>query len=275
MWRHLTGEVRKIPAFARRDMLVAWSYRGAFFSEIGGVLLQVGVFYFLSFLVDPTRMPRVGQTRADYMGFVAVGLSIALVYQIGVTRLLTGVRNEQLMGTLEALLTTPTSPTTIQVGMVAYDLLRIPIRMGVLLGVAAGVFGVHLHWLGLVQAFVIGFAFLPFAWGVAAGLTALVIVFRQATSLIGLANYALLIGSGTYFPVAMLPRWFAEPAALNPLAVALQGTRGALLAGTGWPETLGQVLLILPVGLLTWAIGSVIFRVALQHERRAGTLALY
>ena len=274
-WAQFVGELWKLPAFVRRDALIAWSYRTAFFSEIGSAIFQVGIFYFLSFLVDPARMPRVGQTRADYMGFIAVGLSVALVYQLGVARLLSGVRTEQLMGTFESLLTTPTAPTTIQVGMVAYDMLRIPLRAGLLLGIAAVIFRVDLNWPGIGQALVIAFAFLPFAWGVAAGLTAMVITFRQATGLVGFANYALLIGSGTYFPLEMLPRWLAEPAALNPLAVALRGTRGALLASAPWQETLGQVVMILPVAVLAWTIGTIAFRIALQRERRAGTLALY
>jgi len=42
--------------------------------------------------------------------------------------------------------------------MVAYDLLRIPVRAGLLLGIAAGIFGVPLRWLGLSQALVIAFA---------------------------------------------------------------------------------------------------------------------
>jgi ABC-type polysaccharide/polyol phosphate export permease len=274
-WARLLLELRKIPAFVRRDALIAWSYRTAFISEITGTFLQVGVFFFLSFLVDPTRMPRVGQTRADYMGFVAVGLSVALFYQIGVARLLSGVRNEQLMGTFEALLSTPTSPTTIQLGMVAYDLLRIPLRAGLLLGIAAGVFGVHLRWAGLGQALVLAFALLPFAWGMAAAMTALVVTVRQATGLIGFANYALLIGSGTYFPLEMFPQWLAVPLALNPLALALQGTRDALLGEMGWSETFRLAVLILPVAISTWAVGTMAFRYALQRERRAGTLGLY
>ena len=39
-------------------------------------------------------------------------------------------RNEQLMGTLEVLLMTPTTPATIQIGSVVYDLVYVPLRTG-------------------------------------------------------------------------------------------------------------------------------------------------
>ena len=48
-------------------------------------------------------------------------------------RVAMAVRQEQMIGTLEALLVTPTSPTTVQVGSVAFDLVFVPIRMALLL----------------------------------------------------------------------------------------------------------------------------------------------
>lgn len=268
-------ELRKLSAFLRRDALIAWSYRRGAISDIGGMLVQALLFYFLSSLVDTSRMTQLGGTRTGYMGFVVVGLTVAAFYQIGVTRMMSAVQNERFMGTFETLLVTPTAYATLQLGFVIYDILRIPVRTAVFLILAATLFRVDVRWAGLGQVGVLVLVLLPFVWGVAAGLTGAVIAFRQAASLVGLANLALVLGSGTYFPLQLLPPWLAATAALNPLAIALTGARAALLGSVSWHATLAQAGVIFAIAVVTWVAGTVTFQFALERERRTGNLGLY
>ncbi|MGH2398028.1 MAG: hypothetical protein ACRDFW_13865, partial [bacterium] len=96
-----------------------------------------------------------------------------------------------------------------------------------------------------------------------------------ATGMIALANFALVLASGTYFPLDIFPRWLATTAALNPLAQALDGARGALLGGERWAAVAAHLTVVLPIAMLTWVLGMLAFRLALERERRAGTLGLY
>jgi ABC-type polysaccharide/polyol phosphate export permease len=268
-------EMGKLSAFLRRDALISWSYRRGAFSDIAGMLVQALLFYFLSSLVDTSRMSQLGGTRTGYMGFVVVGLTVAAFYQIGVTRMMSAVQNERFMGTFETLLVTPTSYATLQLGFVIYDILRIPVRTAIFLILATTLFGVDIRWAGLAQVGVLILAFLPFVWGLAAGLTAAVVAFRQAGSLVGLANLVLVLGSGTYFPLQLFPSWVAATAALNPLAIAMHGARAALLEGTAWSTTLSQAAIILAIAAGTWIAGTLAFQFALERERRTGNLGLY
>jgi len=268
-------EMRKLSAFLRRDALIAWSYRRGAVSDVVGMLVQALMFYFLSSLVDPARMPQLGGTRAGYMGFVVVGLTVAAFYQIGVTRMMGAVQNERLVGTFETLLVTPTAYATLQLGFVIYDILRIPVRTGIFLVLATTLFGVQVHWAGMAQVAVIVLALLPFVWGVAAVLTAAVVAFRQVASLVGLANFVLVLASGTYFPLHLLPPWLAKTAAINPLAMALNGARAALLGGTGWAAILPQTAVVFAMSIATWIVGTFAFHFALERERHTGTLGLY
>jgi ABC-2 type transport system permease protein len=119
----LLGEAVKLPAFARRDMIVAWSYRFAFFSDALSLVLQAFLFYFVGLLVDDSKLPEYGGSQVSYMEFVAVGIALAAFVQIGLGRISAAMRQEQMIGTLEAILLTPTSPATIQLGSVVYDLI--------------------------------------------------------------------------------------------------------------------------------------------------------
>ena len=268
-------EMRKLSAFLRRDALIAWSYRRGAVSDVVGMLVQALMFYFLSALVDPARFSQLGGTRADYMGFVVVGLTVAAFYQIGVTRMMGAVQNERMMGTFETLLVTPTAYATLQLGFVIYDILRIPVRTGIFLVLATTLFGVRVHWAGMAQVAVIVLAFLPFVWGAAAALTAAVVTFRQASSLIGLANFILILSSGTYFPLQLLPSWLATTAAINPLAIALHAARAALLGGAAWAVTLPQAAVVCAMSIAAWIIGTFAFRFALERERHTGNIGLY
>ena len=57
-----------------------------------------------------------------------------------------------MMGTLEALVVTPTTLTTLQLGSVAYDLVYIPIRIALFLAFASVAFDVHIVLSGLGPA---------------------------------------------------------------------------------------------------------------------------
>jgi len=274
-WTSFREELGKLRAFLRRDFLIAWSYRVGFLMEIVSILPQAVLFYFVSLLVDPRRIPSVGGIPTSYMAFVAVGIAVGPLLNVGMGRMISAIRGEQLMGTLESLLATPTSATTIQVGLVLYDLIYLPLRTGVLLVIMALVFGVDFRLSGLGPALAIVAALLPFIWGLGAASAAAVMVYRQASGLVGLGGYVLGVLSGAYFPLTLLPQWAEALARLNPVALALNGLREALLAGAGWDAALARIVVLLPVGAVTWIAGTAAFRLAQAHERRAGTLGLY
>ena len=271
----LGGELAKIPAFARRDLLVAWSYRAAFVSDIVGLLGQVLVFVFVSKMIDPSQLPRYGNSEVTYLEFACVGVVLGMFIQFGLNRVSAAVRGEQLMGTLESVLATPTAPSTIQLGSVSFDLLYIPLRSIVFLGGLGVAFGLHLHADGIAPAVAILVAFMPFVWGLGVATAGLIMTFRRGSGLVGSALIALGLFSGIYFPTTLLPDWAQAIAELNPITHAVDGMRDALLGGTGWsgvPETLA---IVLPFSAWSLALGLLAFRAAVHRERRRGSLGLY
>jgi ABC-2 type transport system permease protein len=268
-------EARKLMAFLRRDLLTAWSYRLAFVSDLVNLVAQVAVFSFVARLVDPARIPAFGEARPTYLAFVVVGIAISALLQLGLSRVGSALRNEQLLGTLESLLVTPTSELTILLGLVAYDLLYLPVQITLFLVVAAALFGVEVHLSGVVPAAAVFALFVPFAGGLGAASAAAVLRFRRVPALIGLAGYGLAVGSGAYFPRELFPGWLAGLAARNPVAVALDATREALLGGGGWGAVIPALLVLAPISAVTLAGGVWLFRWALRGELRTGTLGQY
>lgn len=271
----VAGELRKIPAFVRRDFLVAWSYRLSFFSDITNLVSLTVVFYFIGLLVDESKLPTYGGTHVTYLEFAAIGLALGVFMQFGLDRVASAVRGEQLMGTLESLLVTPTAPSTLQLGSVAFDFLYLPIRTFVFLVALAAGFGLDLEPSGIPPALVILLLFIPFVWGLGVAGAAAILTFRRGSGLVGLGSMGLALVSGVYFPLDLLPDWVAHAASVNPIALAIDSMRESLLGGVGWSELAPDLALLAPLSLGSLAVGLTAFRLALRRERRRGTLGLY
>lgn len=268
-------EARKVRAFLRRDLLVMLSYRVAFAGDLLFIAAQAVLFYFIAQIVDPGQLPAYGGTPTTYMEFVMIGVVVSTVSGLLLQRVATAIREEQLMGTLEALLMSPTSAATIQAGSIAFDLLFVPVRMGVLLGVVALAFGLDFEIGGVVPALIVFGVYAPFVWGLGLLGAAATLTFRRGGDLGAAAMSMIALVSGAFFPLALLPGWLQTLADVNPVAIAIEAMRQALIGGAGWDAVRSDVLLLLPLSALALAVGAIGFRAALAREHRRGTLGLY
>lgn len=268
-------ETRKLAAFLRRDFLVAWSYRTSFVGDWLNMFVQVAIFYVVGRMVDPATLPLYDGRRPGYLEFAVVGISLTAFATLGLYRIASAIRNEQLMGTLETLLVTPTLPTTIQLGAVVYDLVYVPIRTGLFLLLVELGFGLHFRPDGILPALLVLLAFIPFVWGFGVVAAAATVTFRRGASLFSFALTFLAVGSTSYFPVTALPRGMGWFVAHNPMTLAADGIRDSLLAGPHWSQLLHVLAELVPVGIGALVTGALAFRLALARERRRGTLALY
>jgi ABC-2 type transport system permease protein len=270
-WREEAG---KLPAFFRRDVLTMWSYRVAFVSDWTGLFFQVALFYLISHVVDQRKIPSFGGSTTTYLEFVTVGIAFSAFLEAAAGRVVIALRNEQVIGTLESLLVTPTASATLQLGSVAYQLVYVVVRTAVFLVLMTAVFGLHLDAGGVGPAALISLAFLPFAWGLGVVSAASMLTLRRGPSLAGI-GMLLTLTSGAYYPLSALPSWLQTVADYNPLALALDGAREALLGNAGWSAAGEALVVLLPSSILAPIAGAIAFRLAMIRERRRGTLFLY
>jgi ABC-2 type transport system permease protein len=268
-------EAAKLPAFLRRDLLVTLSYRVAFVADLMSLFTQALLFVFVGRMIEPDALPTFGGSSVEYLEFVTIGIAVSVFVQLGLGRVAAALRNEQLMGTLESMLSTPTSPATIQLGSVVFDLVYVPLRTAVFLVVMALAFGVDVHAAGLLPAVVLLLVFIPFVWGLGVLAAAGIVAFRRGNGLTGVVGTLLGLASGAYFPLALFPGWARAAAEANPIAIALDGLREVLLGGEGWASIATDVALLAPASAASLTIGMLAFRLALRRERRLGTIGFY
>jgi ABC-2 type transport system permease protein len=95
---------------------------------------------------------------------------------------------------------------------------------------------------------------------------------EKGTQLGFVAQGVLLVVSGVYYPVSVLPEWMQWLAKISPATYALDGIRNAILNGAGisamWPDIWPLIL----IGIVSVPLGLEVFRRGERYAKRHGKL---
>jgi ABC-2 type transport system permease protein len=82
----------------------------------------------------------------------------------------------------------------------------------------------------------------------------------------------LLLISGVYYPVDVLPGWMQALATVSPVTYALEGARAALLDGEGITSLWSSIWPLLIIGAICVPLGLWIFHLGERYAKRTGRL---
>jgi ABC-2 type transport system permease protein len=82
----------------------------------------------------------------------------------------------------------------------------------------------------------------------------------------------LLLISGVYYPIEVLPQALQEMAKFSPATYVLEGTRQALLEGYSTTRLLPQIWPTLLMGVVAIPLGLWVFSLAERYAKRTGKL---
>jgi ABC-2 type transport system permease protein len=93
---------------------------------------------------------------------------------------------------------------------------------------------------------------------------------EKGTQLGFVAQGLMLVVSGVYYPVSVLPEWMQWIAKISPATYALRGSRNSILNGSGllWSD----VWPLLLIGLFSIPIGLMVFKVGERYAKKHGKL---
>ena len=95
---------------------------------------------------------------------------------------------------------------------------------------------------------------------------------EKGTQLGFVAQGILLVVSGVYYPVSVLPEWMQWLAVVSPATYALEGTRDAILEGAGLAELWDEIWPLLVIGAISIPVGLEVFRRGERYAKRHGKL---
>ncbi len=262
---------RVVAAIVLRDYAVTRSYRYALLFDFLLAVVDLCVYYYISKALPPAS-PEELDGAPSYFAFVTVGLAVTVVISSASAQLAQRVREEQLTGTLEALVTQPVKASELAFGLGGLPFLLALVRAAIYLTVATALLGVSFagaDWVGFTVVMMATGASLL---GLGIALGAVVLVIKRATVVVTLASFALGLLGGAFFPVEVLPAWLEPIAAIVPTRFAFDGLRAALFTGGGWED---DAAALAAIAVVTLPLALWLFRRALDHCRRTGSLVQY
>ncbi len=259
---------------AKKDWKHFWRYP---LNVIGSVMQPLiwltPVFYMgQAFSVDGKALGFAAYSgTTDYISFVLLGTVLNNFIQSVFWGIGYAMKNDMDTGVLESNWLTPMPRPLLLIGRTFANMFTTAIMSLVMLLVAALLFGFQptgnaLLALAPVLPMLIGL----YGFGIA--FAAIVLLLREANTLVDISSYVIGLFSGSQFPVQALPRFLVPFSLAIPLTYGFDAVRGALLqTNTLIPIGYEIALLVVFMFIMIW-LGLVVFNRMERKVRTMGTL---
>ena len=261
-------------AFMKKDFLEDVSYRFAFLFKMASIFFRVMIFYFIARLFGGAIASYLEPYGGDYFAFVIIGIAFSDYLQVSLTGFSMNIRNQQLMGTLEAVLVTPTRISTIVLSSSLYSFLFSSFRVVIFIALGAALSvdfskGNFPGALVILALTIISFC----SMGILSA--SFLMVFKRGDPLsafFALGSYML---GGVYYPPEVLPTWLAHFAYLFPITYSLRGIRMCLLQGATLWEVKNDLYPLIVFSAVLLPLSVWVFKKALHKAKMDGSLTQY
>jgi ABC-2 type transport system permease protein len=240
--------------------------------QLAGIFISVLLFFFLSKLFEKGMSDYLQPYGGDYFAFVLIGIAITDYLTVSLNSFASEIRNAQMMGTLEALLVTPTSVPTILFSSSLFSFMLTSIRIVVYLAYGVAVFGLQLHFTNIPLLILIMFlTILSFA-GIGLISAGFILIFKQGNPLNWIMATASGVLGGILYPVSVLPAWLQPFSHVLPITYALETIRQILLNGSTFGDVYREVMILMLFCVTLLPAGLIFMRYGLKRARKDGSL---
>jgi len=207
----------------------------------------------------------------DYISFVLVGTALANFILAVFWGMGYSLKNDMDAGVLEANWLAPVPRPLLLVGRTLTSLVITAMTSLAMLIIAGLIFGFQVSG-SVLAALVPVLPMLIGLYGFGFAFAALVLIMREANTMVDISSFLVQIFSGADFPVNALPRWLLPISLALPLTYGFDAVRGILLnTRTLLPVGLEIAMLVVFMVLMIW-LGLAAFRALERRVRMKGTL---
>ena len=180
---------------------------------------------------------------------------------------------ERWEGTIEYTFMAPLSRPVHLIGMGLFAIAYGLVRATLIFAVVAAMFGLHMPEANFGTALILlGIASVSFI-GIGMMTAVLPLISPEKGTQLGfMAQGIMLVVSGVYYPVSVLPQWMQVISTISPATYALRGIRAAILEGATPADVWGDIWPLLVIGVVAIPLGLWVFRRGEQYAKRHGKL---
>jgi len=265
----------KIFAFIKKDLLIMLSYRFNLFLSILVSALSLVFVYYISKTFTGAMSQYLKEFNGNYFSFVLVGFSVSSFVSVGLHAFANEIRTSQVEGTLEALISTPTSIYTILIGNSMLSFIKSFISSIAILIIGSLFFGFFININNLLIILLI--LLLVFISFLAIGMlsASFIMVFKQGNPINFIFGYSSYFLGGIVFPIEVLPKPLQAMAYLLPITHATNALRKLLLSQYDINDIKILVSRLLVFIIIFLPISFVVFHFSIRQAKKNGSLVQY
>lgn len=180
---------------------------------------------------------------------------------------------ERWEGTIEHTLMAPVSRAVHLLGMSAFGIMHATVRTLLIFACAMPFFSVDLggaNWLGAVVVLAVG-SFSVAGVAILSGVLPLLYP-ERGTQMSFMIQSVLLLISGVYYSVEVLPGWLRVFSTISPATYILKGIRAALVDGQSLGDLANTLLTLMVFGVVLVPAGIAVFAIGERWAKKTGRL---
>ena len=271
---NLKTQLRALFVIARKDWKVFWRYPLNAVSNILQPIIWVTPVYFMgqAFSTNGQALGFAAYSGSgDYMSFILLGTVLSNFILTVFWGMGYALKEDMDSGVLESNWLTPVSRILILVGRTLASLLTTTITSLLMLALAGALFGFRPTG-NAFAAFLVAIPMLLGLYGFGFAFAAIVLLMREANTLVDVSSFLVQGLSGANFPVKSLPYWLIPISLMLPLTYGFDAVRGFVLkTNTLLPLQTEVALLIVFMFVMLW-FGNWVFYKVERRVRTLGTL---
>jgi len=270
----MSSQLHALNAIVRKNWKQYWRYPLNAVSTVFQPIIWLTPAYFMgqAFSINGRAIGFEAYSgTADYMSFILLGTILTNFINAVFWGMGYALKNDMDSGVMESNWLTPIPRLLILVGHSITSLIVTAVTSTLMLVAAALLFGFSVSG-DVWQAFVPVIPMMLGLYGFGFAFAAVVLIMREANTLVDVSSFLVSTFSGTNFPVNALPKWLLPISLALPLTYGMDAVRGYLLKTTTllpipWEIVLLVVFMVIMLWLGTWSFKSLERRV-----RQLGTL---
>ncbi|MET0341620.1 MAG: ABC transporter permease [Polyangiales bacterium] len=264
----MTNVLRVLWAFLVRDYVLATAYRLAFVLSIGRAVFPLLVLY-----LPAKLMGDVASTRefGGFLPFSVIGLGTMNFFMASYGSFANSLRLEQSMGTLESVLLSPISLSTLVLASSCWGFLWSTATAVLFIGGGALLYGIPLTGSFALALLFIAVTTLLFV-GIGVLSASFAMVWKRGDPIGPIVSGTFFLLGGIIYPPEILPGWLTTIAYLLPVTHGVEALREVLLQGKGFSDVSGHLWVLTGWAAVLLPASLLAFARAVRRASRDGTL---
>lgn len=267
--------LQKYLAFLKKDFLFESSYKVSFLMNIFAVTVSLLGYFFIDKMFGYRMVKHLEGFGVNYFSYVLLGMAFFSYIGFGLGSFSDRLRFEQIQGTLESILLTPTRIPVILASLALWNFILATFDMTIYVLLGIFLFKINFGNINVLSAVVILILAVVSLSSLGIISASFIMIFKRGNPLGWFINNLEGLLGGVYFPITVMPAWLQLVAKLSPITYAIRAIELAVYKGYSLTQLAAEITILSFFCIALFPSSIAIFKYALKKAMLNGSLTQY